>query len=241
MLHHLGRITRTTIVLAGLWAVAPLASSPVAGQDRPAEQSDARLQGVVVDQTTYQAVNSASVSLEGIEGVATTGRWGAFAFPDAPLGTISMRVSAPGHVSVVQLVEVSGDRVAFVQVVLPSVAATLAEVFVQVRPPEDSTVEAAQTAMDLLSIEVPRIRINSSAVGKSDYTLSLRPGTTVVGSVEPLILIDGVVMAGGLAYEALLGIPARDVEDIEVLTGVAAALYPLAANGVILVGTVRGR
>jgi len=46
MLHHLGRITRTTIVLAGLWAVAPLASSPVAGQDRPAEQSDARLQGV---------------------------------------------------------------------------------------------------------------------------------------------------------------------------------------------------
>ena len=242
MLHRLGQVSRSTLTTAGLCAIALHAACPLAGQLQATPQSDARLQGVVVDQATYQAVNSATVSLDGIDGVVTTGRWGGFAIPDAPIGSVSIRVSAPGRVTVVQSVKVTGERVAFVQVVLPSVAATLTELFVQINPDLDRGVESAKTAADLLAIEAPRARVNTNAVGRNDYSIVLRPGQTVAGSAEPLILIDGVVMAnGGLAYEALLGIPATDVKDIQVLTGVAAALYPLSANGVILVRTVRGR
>ena len=171
MQHRLGRVSRSTLVAVGLCVIAPFASWPVAGQVQPAQQSKARLQGVVVDQATYQPVDSATVSLAGIDGVATTGRWGGFSFPDAPIGTVSIRVSAPGHVSVVQSVEVSDGRVAFVQVVLPSIAATLEELLVQTSPRRNGAVEAAQTAADLLAIAVPRARVSTKALKRaSDHS-----------------------------------------------------------------------
>jgi TonB-dependent SusC/RagA subfamily outer membrane receptor len=154
---------------------------------------------------------------------------------------VSIRVSAPGHPSVVQGVEVRLGRVAFVQVVLPSIAATLAELLVDVDPVPDVSGDHARSAADLLALEVPRTRANPAMVGDHDFQLRLRDGTSLSADVEPLILIDGVAMSGDLAFDALESIPASDVEEIEVLKGPAtASLYPNAANGVVRVTTKRG-
>ena len=62
----------------------------------------------------------------------------------------------------------------------------------------------------------------------------------------PRIYVDGVAIAdspqateGAAALTALRQIPARDVRSIRVLRGPAATMHPNAANGVILIETVR--
>jgi TonB-dependent SusC/RagA subfamily outer membrane receptor len=240
MLHRSTRIAPIAApsLLAAGWLFFAPPTAPVAAQ----ASGEARLQGVVVDDQTYQPVETATVSLVGTDIVATTGRWGAFAFPEAPFGRVSVRVSAPGHPSVVQEVDVRRDRIAFVQVVLPTIAATLSELLVRAGRVPDGSIAGARTAADLLASEVPRTRVNTGDVGKNDFQIRLRDGVTMSGNVEPLILIDGVLMSNDEAYDALRSIPASDVREIEVLKGPAAAsLYPLAANGVVLVTTKRGR
>ena len=106
---------------AGLLLLAASLSPLAAAAQEPLPQAPtvALLQGVVVDEATHQPVASATVSLVGTPSETLTGRWGIFSFPDAAPGTVSVRVTAPGHPSIVQDVEVRSDRVAFVQVLLP--------------------------------------------------------------------------------------------------------------------------
>ncbi|MEX2048904.1 MAG: carboxypeptidase regulatory-like domain-containing protein [Gemmatimonadota bacterium] len=210
------------------------------GAQTPPHQSQARLQGVVVDESTGQPVDSATVTVDGTALTVTTGRWGSFEFPDAPLGPASVHVRASGHPSVVQEVDVRDGRVAFLRVVLPSVAAFLDEILVRGQRQRGAT-DAARTAADLLALRVPRTRVSSGMVGESNVQIRLRQAASFQGSTAPSILIDGVAVSGASAFEALDRIPAADVEDIEVLSGPAAAfLHPYAANGVILVRTKRG-
>lgn len=221
-----------------LLAVSPVAlaaQAPSPAQDAPP------LQGVVIDEVSHQPIDSATVIILGTDVTAATGRLGSFAFPGLPPGLVSLHVSAPGRPSIVQEVEVKDDRIVFVQIRLPSVAAVLSELLVPGARRLDAT-ETAQTAADLLAIEVPRTRVNSGIVGATDYQLSLRPGTTFQGIAAPLVLIDGVVAsADDSTLDVLERIPASDVEEIQVLKGPAAAfLYPFAANGVINVVTKRG-
>jgi len=228
------------LVLLGLHA---LPTGSAAQDPIPGAPTQARLQGIVVEASTGQPVETALVEVINTEFASPTGRYGGFAFPDAPLGTVSIRVSAPGHPTLVQDIEVNEGRISFVQIVLPSVSATLSELLVLVQGPQESgAIRAAGNAADLLALQAPRLYINSNAVGRRDYQLNLRPGTTLEGSVTPLILIDGAVVSSAEnAYEALVNIPAADVLEIEILTGPAASQYPLSANGVINVKTVRGR
>lgn len=235
---------RAVLGTALLSVLASLSPAPASAQSEISEWlPEARLQGVVVDAETYQPVVAATVSLQGLDQSMETGRWGSFAFPDAPLGTVSVVVTAAGHPTVVQEVEVTGERVVYMQVVLPSVAAILSELVVNGAParvrPRDET---ALTAADLLANEVPRTRANPGDIGTNDFRISLREATTISGDVNPMILIDGVVMSRSRdAYATLMSIPAADVLDIEVLKGPAAAsLYPFAANGVIRIRTKRG-
>ena len=105
-----------------------------------------------------------------------TGTYGGFAFTDAPLGTVSVRVTAPGHPSVVQEVDVRSDRIVFLQVIVPSFAALLSELLVSVRGNESmAQLEGAQlTAADLLAIKVPSTRVTTGDIGKDDYQIRLR-------------------------------------------------------------------
>jgi len=222
----------------GLAAGVFLASGAAA--QAPPPDSQARLQGVVVDQSTGQPVASATVSVEGTGLSMVTGRWGSFEFGEAPLGAATVQVRAPGHPSVVQEVQVRAGRVMFVRIELPSVAAFLDEILVRTHP-EHGPSQAARSAADLLALEVPRTSMASGVVGENNLHIQLRQAVSFRGNTAPAILIDGIVVSGVSAFDALGRIPAADVEDIEVLSGPAAAfLYPFAANGVINVVTKRG-
>lgn len=224
------------VVLLVTQQALPLA----AAQQKPLPGAETQpiLQGIVVYESTGQPIESATVSLVGTDIETQTGRYGSFAFPDAPLGKMSVRVTAPGHPSVVQEVEVKDDGIVFVRFMLPSIAAVLSELLVGV--PRDRPLTAGSlTAADLLAFEAPSTRVTSGNVGKIDYLIQLRASANTFNlSREPLVLIDGVMIGPGQALETLSQIPASDVLDIEVLTGPAAmARYPLAANGVVLVKT----
>lgn len=69
-------------------------------------------------------------------------------------------------------------------------------------------------------------------------TIRLRGSTALIGSQEPLIIVDGVILDASLQ-----DINMDDVESIEVLKGASAAsLYgSRAANGVVSIMTKRGR
>ena len=208
MLDRLHRIFLPALVIVGLFLAAPARG---AAQVPPPTPSAVPLLGVVVDES-FRPVDSATVTLLGTDTEVTTGRLGIFAFPNVPPGSVVIRVSAPGHPSVVQEVEVTVDRVAFFQIELLSVAAVLSELGVTSAPSVRAS-DVYSTAADLLALLVPRAHVSGGLIG-TDSRISLRSGTTVHGNTQPLVVIDGVVMTGGNAFEALEQIPAEDVRDI---------------------------
>ena len=235
-----GALAALGLLLASQRALALTATAqqPLPGMQREA----APLQGIVVHESTGQPIESATVTVLGTDIETQTGRYGDFAFPDLHFGLMSVRVTAPGHPSVTQAVDVTDDGIVFLQFRLPSVSAVLSELLVGVS--RDEPMASLLTAADLLAIEVPSARVRSGNVGKTDYAIRLRESaTSFTQSVEPLVYVDGVMISGlGQAFEALSQISASDVEDIKVLRGPAAAfLYPMAANGVVLVKTRSGR
>ena len=233
-----GALAALVVLLASQHAL-PFATA--AQQPLPGAETQPKLQGVVVHESTGQPIESATVSLVGTDIETQTGRYGGFAFPDVQVGMMSVRVTAPGHPSVTQEVTVTGDGIVFLQFRLPSVSAVLDELLVGVRRPR-SIIAEAETAADLLVNKVPRFRFtNNGIVGKNDAVLNLRGARSFGAGMQPFVFIDGVMISKGeTALEALSQIPASQVLDIQVLRGpVAAFLYPLAANGVVLVKTKR--
>ena len=230
--------------LAAVAAILAWQQAPLAAVQQPAVevQSRAPLQGVVIDEATYEPIVAATVSLLGEDMETRTGRWGTFAFPDAPMGRVSLRVIAPGHPSVVEEVEVRAGGIAFVQFLLPPISAVLSELLVEVVPIGGTGPADPRNAADLLAMEVPMLRARSGTVGKNDWPIYLRAPNSLLQSSQPLILIDGVRVAGlEAALDVLSQIPAEEVAEIQVLKGPAAAFrYPFAANGVILVKTKTG-
>ncbi len=203
-------------------------------------QTDDPLQGIVVYQSTGLPVESATVSVVGTDMQALTGPYGAFSFPDAPIGSVTVRVTASGHPALWEEVEVENGSIVFVQFILPSISAVLSELIVGVSGVERES--SSLTAADLLAIEVPAARVSSSHVGRTDFDIQLRGPSTSFTANEPMVMIDGVMISRlGRALEALSQIPASNVESIQVLRGPAAMVrYPMAANGVVLVVTRAG-
>jgi hypothetical protein len=220
----------------GLMAVC---ASGASGQ--APEPTAVRLQGIVVDAATMEALDSATVTLVGTSVAMTTERFGRFEI-DVPTGPVTLHVTAPGRASVIVDTEVHADRPAFLRIPLPTFAVTLSELLVEA---SGNTGRAAvvRTAAELVAQELPRAGVNSGQVGQSDFDLSLRSATSFGGPQAPTIVVDGVVLSRGpTAFEVLDRIPAADVEAVQVLRGPSAAfLYPFAANGVILVKTKRGQ
>jgi hypothetical protein len=221
---------------AGLLALS-LASVPTAAQQ------PAVLQGVVVDEAAWTPVASATLTLVG-KGIETQSRSnGTFAFAEAPLGTVSVRVDAPGYTSLVQEVEVRDGRVAFVQFVLPSVAAVLDEVLVLGRRGRSApAISEPKTAADLLAGKIPGVTSNPGQLGVEGSRMQLRGVSSISVAKQPAVFLDGVRLVGGLgaAMSLLRQIPASNVRDIQILRGPAAAFLHGTADGAIQVWTRSG-
>lgn len=202
----------------------------------------ARLQGVVVVESTFEAIIGATVSIVDTDIQTQTGALGDFAIVDAPLGSVWVRVEAPGFPSVRDLVEITENGIVFLQFRMPEdVGTVLDEVVVEVVDPNVASSEA-NTALDLLAIKVPSIGMRSpGSVGQHGGAVRLRGFNSLTQSGNPLIVIDDVAVTSDRPpLEVLSQIPAGDVESIEVLRGpIAAFRFPYASNGVILVKTKR--
>jgi len=224
--------------------LAALVSLLVSAAAVPAQQETARaLHGVVADESTWQPVPSARITL--IEtGVETrTKQNGTFVFPNPPLGRVSIRVEAPGFPVIVEEVEVTADASLFVQFVLPQIHTVLDGILV-FGPSARSGIESGEprTAADLLAMEVRGILGNSGMVGADHSAIMLRGVGSISLQGDPLIYLDGVRLSGdpGEALRALAQIPASDIRDIRVLRGPAASFLKGSADGLIEVRTRSG-
>ena len=137
----------------------PLAAA--AQQPLPEALTGALLQGVVIHESTGQPVESATLWLVGTNIETQIGKDGGFAFPDTPIGMVSVRVTAPGHPSLVQEVEVRRDGIVFVRFILPSGTAVLDELLVEVRG--DGWRGNPLTVADMLANKIPSARVTSSS------------------------------------------------------------------------------
>lgn len=237
-IHRSAKLLSTTALLAAV-ATSANAQQQSTGASQAAQP---RLQGVVAVEETLQPVPGAIVEIMDQEISTETSRWGDFALADAPVGTVWVRVSAPGHPSVREEIEITEDGVVFVQFLLPQVNAVLSELLVSAQAPMGEAARSqARSAFDLLAIQVPSVSgWTSGNVGETDFGVRLRGYNSLLGNTQPLVVIDGVATTSTQVHEILAHISADEVETIEVLRGPSAAfLYPESANGVIHVRTKR--
>jgi len=118
---------------------------------------------------------------------------------------------------------------------------------------EDLGAKEATTITEALQGQIAGayiMRNNGSPNG--NITMRLRGPSTILGSSEPLIMIDGVIInnedryiagMGSASQSALVDLDLEDIERIEVLKGPAAsAIYgSIASNGIINIITKKGK
>jgi TonB-linked SusC/RagA family outer membrane protein len=96
----------------------------------------------------------------------------------------------------------------------------------------------ATTALGGLNGKVPGVRVSTTGGAPGDApSIKLRSATSLTGTQEPLIIIDGTITRATLA-----DVNAQDIDRVEVIKGAAASsLYGSdAANGVVQIFTKRG-
>lgn len=217
------------------------AAVPPIGSGLYAQDSEAALGGVVLDDLSMEPIESATVSIVGADMTTVTDEDGAFVLADPPLGRISIRVVAADRVSLVQEVEVHAESITHVQFFLLPIDAVVSELLVRDPSGPEPMVRTPTTAVDILARQLPGTLGALPLPGDTDQPIMLRGLGTFGDNFEPILLVDGVRVSAAGVYDALSQIPADDVETIEVLRGAAGAfLHPDGANGVIRVRTKLG-
>ncbi len=115
--------------------------------------------------------------------------------------------------------------------------------------PATSVLQALQGKMAGMDIQ------GNSGVPAGDLQLRLRGVNTILGSVSPLFVVDGVMLSnaavgGGVGavtggfeagFNRILDLNPADIESIEILKGAMASMYgSRGANGVVLIRMKRG-
>jgi len=261
-------VKRTWFILLALVACVGVASA--LAQQRS-------ISGKVSSATTNEPVAGATVSVVGLPGARVTNDRGEFTL-SAPQGAVTLVVRSVGykHRTVTVPPDQGSVAVSLEQDVfnLEAVVITgqatgveqrnLANAVTTVNP-EQLNRAPTQTIESALQGKIPGavIQMNSGAPGGGGQ-INLRGVTTINGGVDPLIVVDGLVIAndaipsnmnaitaaaaGGNAstqdnsVNRIADLNPNDIQSIEVLKGAsAAAIYgSQAANGVIVITTRRG-
>jgi TonB-linked SusC/RagA family outer membrane protein len=229
---------------AALWVAADAA--PVAAQT-------GSITGTVVDVTSGQPLESAQVFIPALNMGGLTNTQGRFLLLNIPAGTHEVRVELIGYNSMTQEVTVSAGQASAVEFRLNSTALRLQELVVTGVAGETPRVKLPFTVerVDFTEMAVPAPSVEGLITGKvagatvvkgsgqpgSEAGILLRGPTTITGTQDPLIIVDGVITDNTLADIASL-----DVESIELVKGAAgASLYgSRAQNGVVQIRTKRG-
>ena len=234
--------------------------------------------GRVTNSQTGEGLPDATVAVTGTRIVATTGSDGNYVLA-APDGDLALVVRGIGYkrrdlalpatqnradvalepdVFNLQEIVITGQATGVARQNLPNAVATV--------DAGELTRAPTQTLEGALQGKIPGalIQANSGAPG-GGYQLNLRGVSTINGSVDPLYVVDGIVIsnaaipnganavtqaqAGGNprnqdnAVNRIADLNPEDIEQIEVLKGgSAAAIYgSKATNGVVIITTKKGR
>jgi TonB-linked SusC/RagA family outer membrane protein len=208
--------------------------------------------GLVLDRVTRSALPDVQVTVVGTRIAVTSGRDGKFLIPNLPAGDVIVRLRLIGYASAQQVVSIAAGGTAMLEMQLQPQAVDLeAQVVVGygTQRREDLTgavtsvtadefVEGpARDAASLISGKVPGLAVTTpSGDPRRGTEISLRGVTTIIGSRDPLVLVDGI--PGDLETVA-----PQDIESVDVLKdGSAAAVYgSRASNGVILITTKKNK
>lgn len=167
------------------------------------------IKGTVIDSVTKAAVSGATVSAEGTNLAASTGRDGSFTFPGSVAGDVTLRVEHPGYTAVDVLLAAGADAA---RISLDPVSLTTEEIVVTGRASgvkrsqatisvakvksEDVAVVSSQTVDEALQGKVvgANIQRNDGAPG-GGLQVKLRGVSTINGASEPLYVVDGMIVS----------------------------------------------
>lgn len=212
-------------------------------------QATGRITGAVAGDDGHPIPN-AQIAVQGTRLGARTDSAGHYQIANVPAGRRTLRATSLGYRALEATVAVVGGGVASADFKLTQLPAQLAQVVVTgygeqrrgeitgavANVTSDQFVQGpARDAGSIIAGKVPGLAITTpSGDPRSGTQISLRGVTTIQGSTNPLILIDGI--PGDLNT-----VSAPDIEAISVLKdGSAAAIYgSRASNGVILITTKR--
>jgi len=239
---------RITSFAVGAGVLVLLSAASVAAQERGI------VTGTVVDATSGQTLESAQVYLPDLALGSLTNTEGRFLILNVPVGTHEIGVQIIGYSPGTQSVTVVAGEPVEVTFEINATALRLQELVVTGVAGETPRIKLPFTVekLNFEDIPVPPPSAEGLITGKvagakvqsasgqpgQDSQIMLRGPTTITGSQDPLIIIDGVITDNSLA-----DIGSLDVESIEIVKGAAAAsLYgSRAQNGVIQIRTKRGQ
>jgi TonB-linked SusC/RagA family outer membrane protein len=261
----------TLRVWGTFFSLCLLSSLPAAAQVR-------QVTGKVTNAQTGQGLPEATVSVTGTAIVAQTGTDGNYVL-NAPDGDVTLVVRGIGFkrqqvtvppsqrtadvalepdVFKLEEIVITGQATGIERQNLPNAVATVSA--------DELNRVTSQTVEGALQGKIPGalIQANSGAPG-GGFQVNLRGVSTIIGSVDPLFVVDGIVIsnaaipnganavtlaqAGGNprnqdnAVNRIADLNPEDIERIEVLKGgSAAAIYgSKATNGVVIITTKRGQ
>ncbi len=212
-------------------------------------QATGRITGTVASDAG-QPVTTAQVSIPGTRFAARTDMAGRYQILNVPAGAYTVRATSMGHAAQDVSVTLTAGGQATADFKLPVVATLLEQVVttgygeqrrgtitgaVANVTAQEFVPGPARDAASALAGKVPGLGvITPSGDPRSGTQIQLRGVTTIQGSRNPLVLVDGV--PGSLET-----VPTSDIDAISVLKdGSAAAIYgSRASNGVILITTKR--
>ena len=246
------------IALAADLSFAPNLGLP--GGDLAAQAPEHHIVAMVVDESSLEPLEGVLFQLDGANLTGVTDDEGRVVFDGIPTGNVTLRATLAGYGSVVEAVAVTAGEVSLLRYQLPRIDVLLSEILVRGRADADARgghsearlrVEAGTplSVADVLVHGVPGLYMNRTGglVG-GGVSVRIRGPSSLVISNSPAVYLDGVriddhagSLSGSRAFQILETMPARDVRQIRVLRGpAAAARYADSANGVILIETRRG-
>jgi TonB-linked SusC/RagA family outer membrane protein len=224
--------------------------------------------GRVVDARSGAPLEAVSVTVEGTRAGVLTSDDGTFRIPAVPAGEHTVIARRIGYTPGRQNVTVTDDQDVTVNFQLSADALRMSEVVVTGTSVETTrrqlgnavgTVDAQDIAKSgsvaidrALAGKAPGVMVqqNSGNPG-GGISVRLRGTNTILGSADPLYIVDGVIVnndtpnliyLGGYSQNRLVDLNPEDVDHIEIVKGAAAAaLYGSRANnGVVQIFTKRG-
>lgn len=206
------------------------------------------IEGTVVDSNLKQPIAGVNVKVEGSSGSTNTDFDGKFRLPKVNkgdklvfsfVGYTSQTVTFNNQQSInVSLVEESNElKEVVVQVGYGSVKKKDATGAVTLITAKDFNKGAIVGVDGLLNGRAAGVVVTSSGTPGNDPVIRIRGGSSLLGSNDPLIVVDGLPIDGGLS-----AINPNDIESFSILKDASAtAIYGnRGSNGVIIITTKKG-